>query len=119
MSWDIEYTDEFGDWWDSLSETQQTDVAATVELLAEKGPNLPSPYSSGIEGTVQFSLRELRIQSQGRPIRVFCTFDPRRVAILLMGGDKTGDKRFYERLAPLAERLYEIYLEEIRQEGLI
>jgi len=52
MSWDIEYTDELGDWWDSLSETQQTDVAATVELLAEKGPNLPSPYSSGIEGTV-------------------------------------------------------------------
>ncbi|PSP18358.1 MAG: hypothetical protein BRC58_03705, partial [Cyanobacteria bacterium QS_8_64_29] len=78
MSWDIEYTDEFGDWWDSLSETQQTDVAATVELLAEKGPNLPFPYSSGIEGTVQFSLRELRIQSQGRPIRVFYTLDPRR-----------------------------------------
>ena len=64
-------------------------------------------------------MRELRIQSGGNPIRVFYAFDPRRVAILLIGGDKTGDKRFYEKYIPIADYLYDEYLEEIREEGLI
>lgn len=64
-------------------------------------------------------MRELRIQSKGKPIRIFYAFDPRRSAILLIGGDKTGDRRFYERMIPIADRLYTIYLEEIKREGLI
>jgi hypothetical protein len=63
--------------------------------------------------------KELRTQSKGRPLRTFFAFDPRRHAILLIGGDKTGDDRFYERMIPLADRLYDQYLEEIRKEGLI
>ena len=46
-------------------------------------------------------------------------FDPRRTAILLIGGDKTGNDRFYERFIPIADQLYDIYLEEIKREGLI
>jgi len=46
-------------------------------------------------------------------------FDPRRTAILLIGGDKTGDGRFYERMIPLADRLYDEHLETLRKEGLI
>jgi hypothetical protein len=64
-------------------------------------------------------MRELRVQSGGRPLRVFYAFDPRRSAILLIGGDKTGDNRFYERMAPVADDLYDTYIEEIRKEGLI
>ena len=64
-------------------------------------------------------MRELRVQSGGNPIRVFYAFDPRRVAILLIGGDKTGDKRFYEKYIPIADELYDEYLQEIKQEGLI
>ena len=64
-------------------------------------------------------MRELRIQSGGNPIRVFYAFDPRRVAILLIGGDKTGDKRFYEKYIPIADQLYDEYLQEIEEEGLI
>jgi len=64
-------------------------------------------------------MRELRIQSGGDPIRVFYAFDPRRVAILLIGGDKTGDNRFYEKYIPIADQLYDDYLQEIREEGLI
>jgi hypothetical protein len=64
-------------------------------------------------------MRELRIQSSGRPIRVFYAFDPRRDAILLIGGDKTGDKRFYDRLIPIADALYDTHIDEIRREGLI
>jgi hypothetical protein len=52
-------------------------------------------------------------------LRVFYAFDPRRSAILLIGGDKTGDDRFYERMVPIADALYDIYIDEIRNEGLI
>ena len=55
----------------------------------------------------------------GRPLRTFFAFDPRRSAILLIGGDKTGDARFYERMIPLADGLYETHLDELRKEGLI
>jgi hypothetical protein len=64
-------------------------------------------------------MRELRVQSGGRPLRVFYAFDPRRSAILLIGGDKTGDDRFYERMVPVADQLYDVYIAEIRKEGLI
>jgi hypothetical protein len=64
-------------------------------------------------------MKELRTQSAGRPIRSFFAFDPRRSAILLIGGDKTGDARFYDRMIPIADRLYDIYLWELREEGLL
>jgi hypothetical protein len=64
-------------------------------------------------------MRELRVQSGGRPLRVFYAFDPRRSAILLIGGDKTGDDRFYERMIPIADAPYDVYIEEIRKGGLI
>ena len=119
MNWDVEHTDEFEEWWNGLTETQREDTTAVVLLLMEHGPRLPFPYSSGINGSRHAHMRELRIQSRGRPLRVFYAFDPRRSAILLIGGNKTGDKRFYERLVPIADDLYDIYIEEIRKEGLI
>jgi len=61
-------------------------------------------------------MRELRVQHQGRPYRVLYIFDPRRVALLLLGGDKTGDDRWYEKNVPLADRLYDNYLAEIEEE---
>lgn len=64
-------------------------------------------------------MRELRVQSGGRPIRIFYAFDPRRTSILLIGGDKRDDDRFYEVYVPVADDLYDIYLEELRDEGLI
>jgi hypothetical protein len=119
MSWEIEYTNEFGDWWQALEEREQEDVEAIINLLAEQGVNLTFPYSSGIVGSKYSQMRELRVQSGGRPLRIFYAFDPRRTAILLIGGDKTGDNRFYERLIPIADRLYDMYLIEINQEGLL
>ncbi|MEX2306983.1 MAG: type II toxin-antitoxin system RelE/ParE family toxin [Pirellulales bacterium] len=64
-------------------------------------------------------MKELRTQSGGKPLRTFFAFDPRRAAILLIGGDKTGDKRFYDRMLPIADDLFDVYLEEINKEGLI
>jgi hypothetical protein len=102
-----------------LSEAQQDDVAAIVMLLEEKGPKLPFPYSSGIQNSRHDHMRELRVQSGGKPVRIFYAFDPRRTAILLIGGDKTGDDRFYERMIPAADNLYDVYIAELRKEGLI
>ena len=113
MSYDVEYTADFEEWWDSLTETEQESVAASVGLLEARGPVLPFPYSSGVKGSRHGQLRELRVQHQGRPIRVFYAFDPRRVALLLIGGDKTGDNRFYERMIPIADRLYDEHLMEV------
>ena len=117
--WKIEYTDEFEEWLDGLERKQQKQVAAIVSLLQDRGVSLPFPYSSGVFGSKFEHMRELRIQSKGNPIRIFYAFDPRRCAILLIGGDKTGDNRFYERMIPIADRLYEEYLEELRKKGLL
>lgn len=94
-------------------------MAAGVRLLEEQGPKLGFPFSSGVNRSRHGHMRELRIQIGGRPIRVFYAFDPRRIAILLIGGDKTGDERFYETYVPRADALYDEYLEELREEGLI
>lgn len=119
MSWEVEYSNEFGAWWISLTEDEQDDVTAVVELLIEQGPSLPFPYSSGVQGSRHAHLRELRIQSGGKPIRVFYAFDPRRSVILLIGRGKSGNGRFYGRLVPKADRLYDEHLGELRREGLI
>jgi hypothetical protein len=119
MTWSVEHTGEFEEWYEGLSETQQDDIVAVALLLMEQGPQLPFPYSSGISGSRHAHMRELRVQSGGRPIRIFYAFDPRRTAILLLGGDKTGDKRFYERAIPIADALYDTYIDEIKKEGLI
>ena len=119
MPWEVEYTDEFGAWWRDLSVGRQDAVAARVELLMEYGPNLPHPYSADVRSSRHGVMRELRAQSAGRPLRVFYAFDPRRMSILLIGGDKTGNDRFYEEYVPRADDLYDAHLAALRREGLI
>src|SRR5437899_2928148 len=93
---DVRFTDEFESWWNGLSEAEQDSVDRMVRMLIADGPLLRFPHSSGIEGSAYFHLRELRIQHMGRPYRVLYAFDPTRAAILLIGGDKTGNARWYE-----------------------
>ena len=118
MHHDVKYTNEFRNRWDTLTESEQEDVAATVGLLSKFGLQLPYPYSSGVEISSHGRMRELRVQSSGKPIRVFYAFDPRRVAVLLIGGHKTSEKRFYERYALLADKLYDEHLQELRGRDL-
>lgn len=89
---------------------------AHIRTLEQRGPNLPFPYSSGVNGFRHAHMRELRVQSGGKPLRVFYAFDPRRIVILLIGGDKTGDRRFYDRGIPVADRLYDEHLAELAKE---
>ena len=83
--WEVEYTDEFGRWWETLAESEQESLVAGVELLRELGPGLPRPHSDTVKGSRHPNLKELRFQHKGRPIRTFYAFDPRRSAILLVG----------------------------------
>ena len=119
MIWEVEYTDEFGIWWKELSEKVQDSIAVVVGLLEAKGPHLGYPYSSDIKGSKYGRLRELRIQHQGKPYRVFYAFDPRRAAVLLVGGCKTEGERWYKKWIPIADRLYEAHLNELKEEDLV
>jgi hypothetical protein len=98
---------------------EQDSVDYYVRLLEEYGFALKYPYSSGVAGSRFDHMRELRVQHGGRPYRVLYAFDPRRMAILLIGGDKTGNDRWYEENVPRADGIYEAYLLELGREGLI
>lgn len=115
MAWEVEYTGEFGEWWAEMTPAQQDRIAATVRLLEARGPQLPFPFSSGVKGSRHEHMRELRVQSRGNPLRIFYAFDPRRTAILLIGGDKTGKGRFYDEHVPWADELYDAHLQELRK----
>jgi hypothetical protein len=116
---EIEFTDEFERWWETLDAETQDSIAVKVRLLEEQGTNLGSPHSSDIKGSRHGRMRELRVQHKTKPYRILYAFDPRRVAVLLLGGDKTGNDRWYEENVPTADRLYDQLLEELREEGLI
>ena len=116
MPCEIEFTDEFEAWWESLDEFEQSDVAASVSLLRVLGALLRYPHSSGIEASRHSHMRELRTQCQGRPLRTLYAFDPRRVAMLLIGGDKTGNARWYEEFIPVADRIYDQHLRQLTEE---
>ena len=103
--WHVVTVDEFDNWFLLLTEEEQIDVLSYVKLLEVYGPNLGRPYADSIEGAKRVkNLKELRVQHRGRPYRVFFAFDPMRRAVLLCGGDKTGDNRFYKKMIPIAER---------------
>lgn len=119
MLWDVEFTDGFGAWFGALTVEEQVAISAVVGMLETHGPHLQFPHTSNIQGTSLGGLRELRKQYRGQPYRVLYAFDPRRTALLLIGGNKGGDDRWYERMIPLAEALFEAHLDALKREGLL
>jgi hypothetical protein len=116
MEWEVEFTDEFAAWWNGLTEDEQVDVNAKVILLQKLGPALPRPHADHIRTSRHPNMKELRIQHSGRPYRALFAFDPRRCAILLIGGDKTGKDRWYEEFVPIADALYNEHLAALKKE---
>ena len=117
--WPVEVTDEFVEWWGGLAVGERESVASHIGLLRRFGPNLPFPYTSAVRGPRKTALRELRLRHGRRRLRVLYAFDPRRVAVLLLGGDKTGRKDWYGAAVPKAERLFANHLAQLRREGLV
>jgi hypothetical protein len=119
MAWDVEYTDQFAEWWATLSDEEQEDVAAKVKLLEKAGPALARPHADSLSKQSNYTnMKELRIAHAGDAYRVLFAFDPRRVAILLIGGRKP-DQKWYKSAVPAADKLYEKHLETLREEGFV
>ena len=119
MNWEVEYTEVFDSWWSELSEKEQDSIDRVIIMLEQLGPRLPFPYCSGISRSRHAHMRELRVQHKGAPYRILCAFDPRRAAILLIGGNKVGDDRWYEKFVPKADKLYDEHLRELKEKGQI
>jgi hypothetical protein len=120
MGWEVEYTDEFERWWGNLSEEEQEEISAKVELLEIFGPVLPRPHSDVIVTSRHSNMKELRgsvvAQNHRAELRVLYAFDPRRAAILLIGGDKTGNPKWYEQFVPVADDLFDEHLRSLKKE---
>ena len=121
--WEVEYTEEFRAWYEPLTEDDQDAVIARVELLQHAGPALGRPSVDNVHQSRHPNMKELRAE---RGLRVLFAFDPRRLAILLIGGDKSPDdpksptwNRWYDTYVPIADDLYDTHLRELTQEGPI
>jgi hypothetical protein len=118
MAWEVEYTDEFGAWYARLTPAEQDAIDAAVRSLEEGGPALGRPLVDTIATSRHANMKELRPPTGH--VRVLFAFDPRRTAIMLIGGDKARRwQEWYREIIPVADRLYDEYLSELRQEGLL
>ncbi len=106
----------FEQWIGALSHREQKSVLQVVKILEQVGIALGEPYSSALEGT-RYPLRELRPKRGRSPLRIVYAFDPKREALLLLGGDKGTEKRFYARAIPRAEQIWEEHLKDVAKEG--
>jgi hypothetical protein len=114
QEWEIEYTDQFERWWDTLTEEQQDALDDRIILLAEVGPGLKRPVVGDVKHSRHTNMKELRVSLAGS-LRVLFAFDPRRYAILLIGGDKSGEwAEWYRHAIPAADALYDTHLAELR-----
>jgi len=96
MVWEVEVSDEFREWYEALQEDEQESVIFSVDVLRHGGPSLGRPHVDSVKGSRHTNMKELRVQHQGKPWRVLFAFDPRRMAYLILAGDKTGDPLWYE-----------------------
>ena len=112
--WQINGTDRFADWYGALTESEQDAVIAVVELLAEQGPQLTRPHADRITGSRYHNLKELRPRGDAKNCRVLFILDPRREALLLIGGNKAGQwTTWYRTAIAEAEQLYDEHLTEM------
>lgn len=113
MGWEVEVSDEFAAWYADLDEGETDSVDVSVALLEKHGPMLGRPYADVIRQSRYPNMKELRVQHEGRPYRILYAFDPRRCAYPILGGDKTGDDRWYETAVPKADKIYAQHLAQI------
>ncbi|MDN2483171.1 type II toxin-antitoxin system RelE/ParE family toxin [Vibrio agarivorans] len=106
----------FIEWFKSLNSNDKINVRASLSLLEELGPTLTRPHADTLKGTKLSNLKELRVQSDGKPIRIFFAFDPIRQCIILCGGDKSKDKRFYKKMILIADAEFQEHLQELNDE---
>ncbi|PSB44951.1 type II toxin-antitoxin system RelE/ParE family toxin [Chamaesiphon polymorphus] len=92
MTWEIVFHREFEVWFFDLDVDVQTSIAMVLDVLEEQGAALGRPYVDTLKGSILTNMKELRVQHDGDPYRILFAFDPQRQAVLLVGGNKRGDK---------------------------
>lgn len=107
--------DDFATWLDEQEEERRIKVFGHLELLQERGPLLGRPYVDTLKGSTIPNLKELRVQHKTEPIRILFAFDPKQQAVIILGGSKQADKRWYETNIPIAERMFSEHLENQRK----
>jgi hypothetical protein len=115
MSWSTDFHPRFKAEYDELSEQVQDELIAALVPLREFGPELGRPDVDTLNDSRYANMKELRFRADGGVWRVAFAFDPRRNAILLVAGDKSGvsERTFYKRLIDKADKRYKEHLETI------
>jgi hypothetical protein len=102
------------DWLESLDQAEFLQIGAAIDALEEEGPTLGEPFVKRISKSRHHNMKELR--SSGGNLRMLFAFDPERRALLLLGGDKTGEwNRWYDKNIPIADDLYDAHLKELEK----
>ncbi len=119
MAWVVEIGDEFEPEFDALHQDVQTEILALARLLQRFGPQLGRPRADTLHGSRHANMKELRFSAADGEWRVVFAFDPKREAILLVAGDKSGvsGKRFYRQLIRKADERFDAHLARLKKEG--
>jgi hypothetical protein len=115
MEWDVQFDEDFAAWLLGQEADLRNAIIAHANLLRERGPQLGRPFVDTLEGSDFPNMKELRVQFRGDPWRILFAFDPDRAAILLVGGNKRGDKRWYKKHLPIADARFRRHLERLEQ----
>jgi hypothetical protein len=95
----------------------QDTILMHIRLLEQYGPQLSRPYADTLANAKLRNLKELRVKYRGEPYRLLYAFDPKRQALLLIGGNKAGDKQWYETMIPKAEAIFDKHLKKLQEEN--
>jgi hypothetical protein len=117
-SWTVEFHAEFDAEFDHLAEEVQDELLAHLTLIEKIGPTLGRPRVDTLKGSEHANMKELRFAAGGGEWRVALAFDPRRRAMVLVAGDKSGgsEKRFYKQLMKKADKRFTDHCERLKKE---
>lgn len=116
MNWVVEFHEDFEPEFDALPEEVQDELLARASLLETIGPQLGRPNVDTLNGSQHANMKELRFKAADGVWRVAFAFDPRRNAVLLVAGDKSGssESRFYEQLIKKADARFNKHLARLK-----
>jgi hypothetical protein len=117
MAWEVEFDDAFEMEFAAFAENVQDALLAAAKLLADYGPHLGRPHADTLKGSKHANMKELRFEASDGEWRAAFAFDPRRKAIVLVAGDKSGgvQKRFYKQLITTADQRFSAHLERLKE----
>ncbi len=113
MEWTVLFDEEFAEWLDTFDQDLRIKIASHVDLLEQFGHNLGRRRVDRVKGSAFSNMKELRIRHRGEPRRVLFAFDPDRNAVLLVGGNKGGARRWYDHQIRIADQRFRRHLDRL------